>query len=138
VSAEARRRDVPPPPPFAKTSVASPPPPMVTTPAAPPAAPPAAAGPPRLSSLEFNKLVGRGFEQLSRKQYRAAIASFSQAVAQRPESTKAQILLRFAEARLFVAERKLPEARKKYEEVLELDPDNATAKRDLVMLACLD
>jgi tetratricopeptide (TPR) repeat protein len=138
VSAEVRRRDVPPPPPFAKTSVASPPPPMVTTPAAPPAAPPAAAGPPRLSSLEFNKLVGRGFEQLSRKQYRAAIASFSQAVAQRPESTKAQILLRFAEARLFVAERKLPEARKKYEEVLELDPDNATAKRDLVMLACLD
>lgn len=91
----------------------------------------------RISTLEFNKLIGRGFEQLSGKDYRAAIVTLQSAVDQRPESTKAQILLLFAEARLLVAKRELVQARAKYEEVLKIDPGNATAQRDLVMLACL-
>jgi tetratricopeptide (TPR) repeat protein len=90
------------------------------------------------STLQFNALVGRGFEQLSSKQYRAAITTFTSAVSERPDSTKAQILLLFAEARMLVASRKLADARAKYEEVLKLDPENAIAKRDLVMLACLE
>lgn len=92
----------------------------------------------RISTLEFNKLIGRGFEQLSAKEYRAAITTFGAAVKHRPDSTKAQILLLFAEARLLVADKKIIEARAKYEEVLKIDPENATARRDLVMLACVE
>lgn len=87
--------------------------------------------------MAFNKRVGEGFEHLSAKRYEEAIAAFERAVVQRPDSTKARVLLLFSQARKAVRDKQLDEAKRKYEEVLELDPDNATAQRDLVMLSCL-
>ena len=74
---------------------------------------------------------------MSAKRYDEAIDAFDRAVMQRPDSTKARILLLFSQARKAVRDKQLDIARRKYEEVLEIDPDNATAQRDLVMLSCL-
>ncbi len=102
----------------------------------PPTETPAPAPSPR-GRVAFNKLVGDGFEHLSAKRYDEAIEAFERAVQARPDSAKARILLLFSEARKLVRDKQLDQARRKYEEVLEIDPENATAQRDVVMLSCL-
>jgi tetratricopeptide (TPR) repeat protein len=89
------------------------------------------------SSARFNKLMGEGFDHLSFRRYEEAITAFRSALEVRPFSTKAKILLLFADARHLVKKGKLDEARTRYEDILQLDPTNVTAQRDLVMLNCL-
>ena len=65
------------------------------------------------------EVFGDGFEHLSAKRYGEAIVAFSLAVDWRPESTKAKILLLFAEARQLVKDKKLDEARAKVQEYID-------------------
>ena len=48
-----------------------------------------------------------------------------------------RVLLHVVQARQAISERDFPRARARYETVLELDPDNEVAKRELLMISAL-
>lgn len=79
-------------------------------------------------------LVDEALQLVSEKRYGAAIERLELAL-QRSPSPRLRVLLCVVQARRALVERDFPRARERYEAVLELDPGNELAQRELLMLS---
>lgn len=88
------------------------------------------------SRNEHRELVDDALRLVAAKRYPEAIAQLEIAL-QRTSETRVRVLLHVVQARQAISERDFPRARARYETVLELDPDNEVAKRELLMISAL-
>jgi hypothetical protein len=85
---------------------------------------------------ENRSLVDEALRLVAEKRYDAAIDRLERALQRAPEP-RLRVLLCVVQARQALTERDFPRARTHYEAVLELDPENEVAKRELLMLSAL-
>jgi uncharacterized protein (TIGR02266 family) len=85
---------------------------------------------------ENRGLVNEALRLVAEKNYPAAIERLERALQKAPEQ-RLRVLLSVVQARQALIERDVPRARAHYEAVLELEPDNEVAKRELLMLSAL-
>lgn len=81
-------------------------------------------------------LVDEALRLVAEKKYLAAIERLERALERTPEP-RLRVLLCVVQARQALTERDFPRARTHYEAVLELDPENEVAQRELLMLSAL-
>ena len=84
-----------------------------------------------------NQLLGKAYEFLSNREYDAAEEVLCKALQLDMQHQKAQLLLHFVRARKAVAKRDFATAKRLYEALLRSDPDNAAAKKELLMISAL-
>lgn len=84
-----------------------------------------------------NQLLGKAYEFLSNRQYDAAEEVLCKALQLDVQNHKAQLLLHFVRARKAVAKRDFATAKRLYEALLRSDPDNESAKKELLMISAL-
>lgn len=85
---------------------------------------------------EHRTLVDEALRLVADKRYAEAAEQLEQALRQRAEP-RVRVLLNVVKARQALTERDFPRARASYEAVLQLDPSNALAQRELLMLAAM-
>jgi hypothetical protein len=89
------------------------------------------------SATGTDAMLREAATHVGQKRYAEAIAVLERLVERQPDHARAQVLLRFAAARKAVVERNFAAARRAYEELLQIDPENRIAQRELVLIACL-
>lgn len=94
------------------------------------------ATPPRPSREEHRTLVDEAMRLVADKRYAEAAQRLELAVQRKPE-LRTRVLLCVVQARQALTERDFPRARARYEAVLQLDPGNELAQRELLMLSAM-
>lgn len=92
-----------------------------------------AAAPPR---SEHRTRVDEALRLLADKRYAEAAERLEQALRRKPDQ-RLRVLLCVVQARQALTERDFSQARARYEAVLQIDPDNEVAQRELLMLTAL-